>query len=375
MRAWLNEMPLGTTRWLSLLNLYRSPMGSNVMVAISTLDGTNQEDGICVNRASLDVGLFRSFLDRTVTAREKRQLHRTPAMMHKQEILEEQCDMLSFRYGSETKGSGGGRIKVTCTYEKTPYILPTLNPSEAKEEFGCVPQEECLNGKKEDFSKIGIDGIIEIGCRTFSGTIVVAKTQPLPNGKYIDYPRHGKTIVIKRRDTSIPQKKSDYGRVLQVFLSNDSQGDRITRIKITKVAVPTPGDKLTSRHGQKGVLSRVFDPEDLPFTNDGMGVIPELIINPIGYYARSTKGQDFESMVATICALVGIQEIDCTSNSNHLFIIQQGLREVGDKLQELKEAEDEEGVVETIKNVLGDIFHHLETHTTWSSIHDIRPYR
>ena len=107
-------------------------------------------------------------------------------------------------------------------------------------------------------------------------------------------------------------------------------------------------------------FTHVYAPEDLPFTNDEHGIVPNLVVDPIGYYARSTKGQDFESMIGTISALLGIQEIDCSSNNlTHLQIIREGLRSMGTELDDLRDAKDQEGFVETIKQILKDIFHHL----------------
>ena len=118
MRSWMNEIPLGTNRWLSLLRFYRHPMGTNAMVAITTMDGTNEEDGIIVNRGSIDLLFLRSFIERTTSVREKRQVQRSHSL-HKQENLEEQCNMLCMRYNNKTSSSKENSKKIVLTYEKT----------------------------------------------------------------------------------------------------------------------------------------------------------------------------------------------------------------------------------------------------------------
>ncbi|KAL7877999.1 hypothetical protein SRHO_G00046420 [Serrasalmus rhombeus] len=88
--------------------------------------------------------------------------------------------------------------------------------------------------------------------------------------------------------------------------SNDIGTGRFKRICITMRVPrnPTIGDKFASRHGQKGILSRLWPAEDMPFTESGM--TPDILFNPHGFPSRMTIGMLIESMAGKSAALHGL---------------------------------------------------------------------
>jgi len=85
------------------------------------------------------------------------------------------------------------------------------------------------------------------------------------------------------------------------------------RLRLQKVSIrlrynrnPVIGDKFSSRHGQKGVLSQLWPEIDMPFSESGMK--PDCIINPNAFPSRMTIGMLVESMAGKAGAQHGFYQ-------------------------------------------------------------------
>jgi DNA-directed RNA polymerase subunit B len=98
-------------------------------------------------------------------------------------------------------------------------------------------------------------------------------------------------------------RHGDSGIVDRVFVSETVDGTRLIKVVIRDPKIPEIGDKLASRHGQKGIIALVVPQEDMPFTEDG--VVPDIVFNAHSIPSRMTMGQLLEVIAAKVSALYG----------------------------------------------------------------------
>ncbi|KAI8819166.1 uncharacterized protein EV422DRAFT_588918 [Fimicolochytrium jonesii] len=106
--------------------------------------------------------------------------------------------------------------------------------------------------------------------------------------------------------TVVPYKGMEDAYIDQVRLIGTDTGDQELQKIHIKLRIPRPpviGDKFSSRHGQKGVISQKWPTVDMPFSETG--IVPDVIINPHAFPSRMTIGMFVESLAGKSGALHG----------------------------------------------------------------------
>lgn len=215
--------------------------GQNIVVAIATYGGYNQEDSIMINKASLERGLFRSIFYRTYKDEEKK------------------------------------------------------NQSSGEEERFCMPDPALTKQMRHNnYKKLEADGFIPENAYVDSDDILIGKVVPLriPTGMVLP------TGAKKYRDISRTMRNNETGWVDKIFKNRNGEGYSFVKIRMRQDRVPEIGDKFSSRHGQKGTCGLIINPEDMPQTSTG--IIPDLIINPHCIPSRMTIAQLMETLLGRL---------------------------------------------------------------------------
>ncbi|MDR1933880.1 MAG: DNA-directed RNA polymerase subunit beta [Spirochaetales bacterium] len=150
------------------------------------------------------------------------------------------------------------------------------------------------------------EGIIRIGAKVKSGSILVGKVTPksetetTPEFKLLNSIFGEKAKEV--RDTSLRIPHGTEGTVIDVQRLRRSEGDDLSPgvDEVVKVLIATKrklqeGDKMAGRHGNKGVIARVLPEEDMPYMADGTPL--EICLNPLGVPSRMNLGQLLETML------------------------------------------------------------------------------
>jgi DNA-directed RNA polymerase II subunit RPB2 len=253
--AVLPQKPL-TQTWM-----YREMMGpggcmaygENAIVAITTYGGYNQEDSVMMNGSSMKRGMFQTMY------------------FHSYKMEEDMID------------------PATQLHTEITNVL----------------RKETVKRKEDaDYEQLDADGLIKVGTEVTGKTVLVGMVAPV-----VDVTGH----VTGYRDVSVMPKRDQRGRVDAVYRFSTQDGLRGIKIRIVEERYPVLGDKMGSRHSQKGTVGMILPEEDMPFT--ARGLRPDIIFNPHAMPTRMTIGQWMESSYSRLALKQGafIDATPCTT--------------------------------------------------------------
>jgi len=244
------------------------PSGQNIIVAIATYTGYNQEDSVIINRASIERGLFRSIFYRTYKDEERK------------------------------------------------------NQSSGEEERFSNPDTSTTRQMKNaNYEKLGENGFVPENQFVNSDDILIGKVVPMriPTGMVV--PAGAK----KYRDVSKTMRNNESGWVDRIFRNRNGEGYSFAKVRVRQDRVPEIGDKFSSRHGQKGTLGMILQSEDMPQTASGL--VPDMIINPHCIPSRMTIAHIMETLLGKMSCELGCLGDGSPFNDVTLDGIQKILRD------------------------------------------------
>ncbi len=147
------------------------------------------------------------------------------------------------------------------------------------------------------------EGIVRKGTEVRTGDILVGKITPKGETDLTAEERLLRAIFGEKarevRDTSLRLPHGESGIVVDVKVFSRENADelppgvkKVVRVYIAQKRKISVGDKMAGRHGNKGVVSRILPPEDMPFLPDGTPL--DIVLNPLGVPSRMNIGQVFE---------------------------------------------------------------------------------
>ena len=229
------------------------PAGQNLVVAIMTYDGYNMEDALVLNKGSLDRGVGRSFYFR-------------------------------------------------------PYSTIEMNYAGGLKDEIKIPDKDTTGYRMEKLYKfLESDGIVYPEAEIEDNEVLVGKVSP---PKFLSEARE--ISIRTKKEASITLRQEEKGIVDAVFITSDSEGNKIVQVKTRDQRIPEVGDKFATSHGQKGVIGLITQEANMPFTSKG--VRPDIIFNPHGLPSRMTVGYLLELLAGKVASLRG-EVVDGTAFS------------------------------------------------------------
>ena len=212
-----------------------------------------------------------------------------------------------------------------------------------------------------------------------SGSSLAKKVKDLDQGTKLDFDAINKlnindvfkiTVGNVNDEATLAQLKDQYNKAKQDITERFE--DKVLKIrsgddllpsvmKMVKVFVAIkrrlrPGDKMSGRHGNKGVVSKIVPVEDMPYREDGRPV--DIVLNPLGVPSRMNVGQILETHLGWACKEFG-EEVKRLVNENNKKI--EKTEKIAKFLKSVYGEEDFKETVDTLnKSEFRDLCENLQ---------------
>ena len=160
------------------------------------------------------------------------------------------------------------------------------------------------NISEEKLKNLDENGIARIGAEVSSGDILVGKITPKGETELSAEEKLLRAIFGEKakdvRDSSLYLEHGEHGKIIDVKVFSRENGDKLAAGVIKSIQVTIAnlrkiqvGDKMSGRHGNKGVVSKVVPVEDMPYLEDGTPI--DILLSPLGVVSRMNLGQILET--------------------------------------------------------------------------------
>ena len=144
------------------------------------------------------------------------------------------------------------------------------------------------------------NGIVRVGTRLSRGLVLVNKRTPAPNGTMRD--------AAFRVPLPFTQESDEIVAGVEILTKNLPPGiKQVIRIETAARRPLQVGDKMSTRHGNKGTVAKILPEEDMPLLPDGTPV--DLVLNPVGFISRLTFGTILETHLGWAARTLGARII------------------------------------------------------------------
>lgn len=266
------QKPLLNTRFMEYINNNRMPHGENLIVAIACYSGYNMEDAVIINKDAIDRGSFNlTYLTNLISFEEDNKIENESIVFNNPyAIIESGKDLKEIKFANYKKLDENG--------------FPVLN--------SYIVESDAYLGR----TKI--------------------KTEYVEDKTDVNNIFGNKTKREVYSDRTLVADKTMSGIVDKVFVYKNDENKRTCKIRFRKTRVPELGDKLCSRHAQKGVIGMILPSTNMPFTKDG--IVPDIIINPHAIPSRMTLAHLLEALLGKAACMLGTL-IDGTPFNNNVY--------------------------------------------------------